>query len=208
MFFFSLYCCKTDDLYYKYIAEDSDRLQLFKFGVHRLKRDTSATVPVTTTAETKKDSEIKSTKDATIDTAHLLGVNGTGQRKEYSTNITATKSTELTAETTSKSTSVASTQPSPIDTRNPVESSLSDDFEKIVDAIDDSDDAINKTISKHTTNSKQKVDFFQYYNSIVVADKNKSNEYWSDTKNYTVSNILSKSHRRAIVRIIIAKFLI
>lgn len=178
-----------------------------KFDIHRLKRDTSATVPVTTTAETKKDAEITATKDATIDKAHLLGVNGAGQRKEYSTNITATKLTELTAKATSKSTPVASTKPLPTDASNPVETSLSDDFEKIIDAIDESDDAINKTINEHTTNSTQKKDFFQYYNSIAVADKNKSNEYWSEYKNYTVSNILSKSHRRAIVRII-AKFLI
>lgn len=174
----------------------------FKFEVHRLKRDTSATVPVTTTAETKKDADIKSTKDAKIDTAHLLGVDGAGQRKEYSTNISATKPTELTAKATSKSTLLANTKPLPTDANNPTETSLSEDYEKIVDAIDESDDAINKTINEHTTNSTQKKDFFQYYNSIAVADKNKSNEYWSDNKNYTVSNILSKSHRRAIVRII------
>lgn len=200
-FFFSLYYCKIDDLYPNYILDDSGQLQPFTFVVHRLKRDTSAKVPVTTTAETKTDADIKPTKDATVD-AHLLGVNGAGQRKEYSKNINATKPTELTAKSTSKLTPVTSTKPLPTDASNPVETSLSDDFEKIVDTIDEPEDAINKTINEHTTNSTQKKNFFQYYNSIAVADRNKSNEYWSDNKNYTVSNILSKSHRRAIVRII------
>lgn len=175
----------------------------FEFEVHRLKRDTSETVPATSTAETKKDTEIKSSKGTTIDTAQLLGVNGTGQRKEYSTNITATKQTELTAKAANKSAPVVSAKPLPTDASNPIETSLSDEYEKIVDAIDESDAAINKTINEHTSNSTQKKDFFQYYNSIAVADKNQSDEYWSDNKNYTVSNILSKSHRRAIVSFIL-----
>lgn len=164
----------------------------------RLKRDTTALVP--TSNATSIDSP---TDPVTLtNSPHLLGVNGTGQLKDYSL-VENTKSHSAASNSTSISDSkLAQTENlGLLHSSNPSETSVSDEYEKVLDSIDKSDDAINKTINEHTTNSTQKKDYFQYYNSVAVIDKNKSNEYWSDDKNYTVSNILSKSHRRAIVSV-------
>lgn len=39
----------------------------------------------------------------------------------------------------------------------------------------------------------------RYYKSEILVDKTLSDEYWSSYKNFTVNDLLSKSHRRAFV---------
>lgn len=144
---------------------------------------------------------------------HLLGENGAGQRKDYSTvgdtkpSITAINPAAVAATTATAAASAADNDSKFTATKNlgsihsikTSETEVSGENKKAVDTVDESDDAINKTINEHLTNSTQKSDYYQYYNSTAAVDKNKSDEYWSYDKNYTVSNILSKSHRRAIV---------
>lgn len=144
----------------------------------------------------------------------LLGVNGTGQRKEYNTTNSAkpvalppseaSPSQQPSAENKSLTInkSVGAVQPN--SSQPSVETPVSDNDDKLIGEIDETEEAINKTVNEHITEDHlasqlPKTDYFQYYNSTTVVDKNKSDEYWSQKKDYIVSSILSKSHRRAIV---------
>lgn len=184
------------------------------FEPFRVKRDTNSPAPPvnsgasmtsTPTALTTKTEIPQSTQQ------HLLGVDGAGQRKYYP-NDTKTAGSDppsavLTAAdnktpTINKNLGAVQQPPTPPTTKqNETEATDTDDIEKLISSIDEPEEAINKTITDELTNSTKKVDYFQYYNSTVLVDKNKSDEYWSATKDYTISSILSKSHRRAIVSV-------
>lgn len=135
-------------------------------------------------------------------TQHLLGANGTGQRKDM-TNITATQPTIVPdATNSSKKNNLGATLHSVVGTTPASPIVPEDEYEKVVDSIDEPDDTINKTINEHLVNSTMKKDYFQYYESVAMTNKNKSADYWTALgTNFTVSTILSKSHRRAIVSI-------
>lgn len=139
----------------------------------------------------------------------LLGVNGTGQRKDYST-VNGTKTLDAVALSTQQpnnpdnkpsaiNKSLTATQSN--NSSKAVETPVSDDEEKLIEEIDEPDDTIQKTVDDHTNNQPSKTDYFQYYNSTTTVDKNKSDEYWSQKKDFIISSILSKSHRRAIVSV-------
>lgn len=184
-----------------------------------MKRDTNspvppvnggASLPSTPTASTTKTES--PTPQSTQQ--HLLGVDGAGQRKYYPNDTKTAGSDPASAvapaadnktPTVNKSLGAVqqpSTSPTPPMTKqNETEATDTDDIEKLVSSIDEPEEAINKTITDELTNSTKRVDYFQYYNSTTLVDKNKSDEYWSATKDYTISSILSKSHRRAIVSI-------
>lgn len=149
----------------------------------------------------------------------LLGVNGAGQRKDYNTTNSAkpiplpaatvpspaAPSQQPTTENKSSATintSLGTVQPNA--SQPSVEAAISDSGTKVIDEIDEPEETINKTVNEHLAaehlaNQLPKTDYFQYYNSSTVVDKNKSDDYWSLSKDYIVSSILSKSHRRAIV---------
>lgn len=77
---------------------------------------------------------------------------------------------------------------------------VNEEQEKFIDEIDETEEAINKTIDGQSTYKiAEKQDYFQYYNSTTTVNKTKLDEYWNEQKDYTTSSILSKSHRRAIV---------
>lgn len=143
----------------------------------------------------------------------LLGANGTGQRKEYNTTNSAgpvslpspaSPSQQPSAENKSSSINQSLGAVQTNSSQPPVETPVSDIEEADLDKIDTPIEAINKTIQdhldkEHLVTQLPKTDYFQYYNSTTFVDKNKSDEYWSQKKEYIVSSILSKSHRRAIV---------
>lgn len=143
------------------------------------------------------------TETPKVDNApRLLGVNGTGQRKDIST-LNGTKAPDVVPQqpTISNSkTSAINKSLGAAQSTKPIESVVPDDEEKLIDEIDEPEETINKTVGEHYANQTQKTDYFQYYNSTTTTDKNKSDEYWAVNKDYIVSSILSKSHRRAIVR--------
>lgn len=191
------------DSYYQYNLENPESLKYTKLDLNtlRIKRDinqlpqkssvnvTSDVAPTPTPTSTSSQNKQNDKSDIEIDsTPHLLGVNGTGQRKDYSNNAT-NASNPLNSD---NKTAVHSFKLTEI-------SELMGEDEKVVDTIDESDEAINKTINAHSTNNTLKNEYFQYYNSSTIVDKAKSDEYWSENRNYTVSTILSRSHRRAIV---------
>jgi hypothetical protein len=69
-----------------------------------------------------------------------------------------------------------------------------------VSAIDAPIESINKTIEDHYKGShfEYKEDYFQYYNSTKFVDDTRTKQLWDSFQNFTVSALLSKSHRRAI----------
>lgn len=131
---------------------------------------------------------------------HLLGENGAGQWKYYP-NDTKTVTEPLSSgnKTTSINKGLGTVLQSTKQTE--MEASDTDEIEKLIGTIDEPEEEINKTITDEPTNSTKKVDYFQYYNSTTMVNKNRSDEYWSEKKDYIISNILFKSHQRAIVSV-------
>lgn len=125
----------------------------------------------------------------------LLGVNGTGQRL----NITkpAIVSEPLNSDGTKPTTGLTSIKSIPNPNTNVSPSASSTDVDGIIDSIDTSEENVNKTIRQHQNATKE--DYYSYYNSTILVDNEESNKYWSDLKNFTISTLLSTSHRRAIV---------
>lgn len=221
---------------YSYSISGPHNLDFLDNVVFRAKRDTAQASPVPSVpSPSAQPSTLPTNSVATSNAAatatapgatsaslpkvenppRLLGVNGTGQRKDVST-MNGTKSVALP---TSVPTLSPSQQPSVDNKSSTINKSLdaaqtnlnqstetpvSEKEDKLIDEIDEPEEAINKTVNEHLLDehlAKQlpKTDYFQYYNSTTTVDKNKSDEYWSQKKDYIVSSILSKSHRRAIV---------
>lgn len=211
--FYSLF--NTGNHYHYSIDNSHNPIQLQQLGnaafeSYRVKRDTnsppspvssSASSSSTTSAPTSPTVPDKGKTDAPESTQeHLLGENGAGQRK-YFANGTKITPDSLSSDSETLTINKSLQLGAVAQATKPVEAEATDneDIEKLIGTIDEPEEAINKTITDELTNSTKKVDYFQYYNSTTVVDKNKSEEYWSEKKEYTVSNILSRSHRRAIV---------
>lgn len=216
-FFFFAFSTDAGDRKYEYNI-DSHSLTPLKnvnFKAIRAKRDTNsppttvatnASAPTTATVSSKvAKTETSTTTDST---PHLLGENGHGQRKDYSTINGTTKAPTVSVEPSNadnKATkinkslgAVATAIPTPI--TDDIALPGNDDLDRLIGNIDEPEEAINQTITDHINEAKTgKVDYFQYYNSTTIVDKGKSDEYWNAKREYVVSSILSKSHRRAIV---------
>lgn len=161
---------------------------------------TNAGVSVATKANETSVS-VGATIGATLDTFKpLLGVNGTGQRKDASTNATVATSIvsdPISADDGKATKPLLSATANPQLNSMPVETKVN---ETIIDSIDLPDADFNKTLTEHDVAEKE--DYYQYYNSTTVVDAQRSKDYWSIERNYTVSNLLSTSHRRAIVSVV------
>lgn len=155
--------------------------------------------------------------NGTIYTDHLLGVNGTGQRKDYAIVSIKPGAEPTTVPSVSAGSSVSN-----------IESVLSDGKSKLISKIlatsnassngsgsspstatvDPLSDAINidtverteadfnTTLQNHNITKTQE-DYHTYYNSVWTTEKNASDEYWKRLDNMNVSSLLSNSHRRA-----------
>lgn len=148
--------------------------------------------------------KVSLTETPKVETApRLLGVNGTGQRKDISA-LNGPKATDVVPPQppiiSNSKTSAINKSLGAAQSTKPIEAVVPDDEEKLIDEIDEPEETINKTVGEHYSNQTQKTDYFQYYNSTTTTDKNNSDEYWAVKKEYIFSSILSKSHRRAIVR--------
>lgn len=76
------------------------------------------------------------------------------------------------------------------------EASISNDLDKLITNCFNQPDG---DIEQLNANKSEKINYYQYYNSTIIVDKSKSDEYWANKKEYITSNILSNSYRRAVV---------
>lgn len=143
----------------------------------------------------------------------LLGVNGTGQRKDYSiqkptlsTEIKSNDSQQSTSESTVTSVGKANlgkTLDKTYMTASPATAGISEltDDDDLVDKADIPMDTFNATINATLAKEgfKYKDDYFQYYNASQVYNTSYAQDLYNSFQNFTVSSLLSKSHRRAIV---------
>lgn len=214
------FCIDAGDRY-EYNIENSDSLTHLgevNFKSVRAKRETNipqttvaTNASITSTTSTVSSKSAKTETSTTTDSApHLLGENGHGQRKDYSTINGTTKAPAVSPEPSSadnKATKInkslgATAGVNPTQITDDVSLPANDELDQLIGNIDEPDDAINQTITDHINEAKTgKIDYFQYYNSTTIVDKSKSDEYWNAEREYTVSSILSKSHRRAIVSV-------
>lgn len=165
--------------------------------------DPAPVVPSPTgTASPIQSNDGNRTQPSTLENnKQLLGVNGTGQRL----NISATAKPPIVSEplnsdgtkpTTGLTAIKSIAAPNTTVPSTVLESDLQD---SIIDGVDAPEENINKTL-RDNLNATLKDDYYQYYNSTTLVDKVASDKYWSDLSNFTTSGLLSKSHRRAIVR--------
>lgn len=155
---------------------------------------TNSAQPVVLTPNTKSTPQTS----VNVENPKLLGVNGTGQRKD----ITSTKPTIVSEPISTDASKPTVTVNNIKNTKNEYTTPKSIDDElhdSIISEIDKPFENINQTLKDHLQNTTFKEETYQYYNSTTIVNKEKSLEYWSNMKNFTVSSLLSKSHRRAIV---------
>uniref|UniRef100_A0A182WAX5 PSI domain-containing protein n=1 Tax=Anopheles minimus TaxID=112268 RepID=A0A182WAX5_9DIPT len=128
------------------------------------------------------------------DTTHLLGFNGTGQRKEYaidgdSVNKTALNSSTKLLGAAGLNTSLLQESPG----RDPISDAIN------IDTIERTEAELNSTLQEHNI-TKTFEDNHLYYKSTWSTDQAMSDEFWKKiTTNLTVNMLLSNSHRRATV---------
>uniref|UniRef100_U5ERP6 Putative extracellular protein tem7 n=1 Tax=Corethrella appendiculata TaxID=1370023 RepID=U5ERP6_9DIPT len=120
-----------------------------------------------------------------IEQQQLLGVNGTGQRKEY---LSSTIPSTIVSEPIT---------PKLVLTSSKNDWSNSTFEEEIIDSVDKetNESEFNKTLSTH--NLTKYDDFHLYYNSSVFVHEEESRIYWKRLENLNISHLLSNSHRRA-----------
>ncbi|XP_037918633.1 plexin domain-containing protein 2 isoform X2 [Hermetia illucens] len=121
----------------------------------------------------------------------LLGVNGTGQRKDYTT----TKKPEIVSEPINPVPKVTK-----LSTPKKVNVNATDSMtmtDTIIDEVDQPENNTRNELTKYNI-TEVKEDFHLYYNSSVLVDKELIAQYWNEFKNITPNSMLSKSHRRAM----------
>lgn len=156
--------------------------------------------------------------NGTIYTDHLLGYNGTGQRKDY--NIVSIKpgaepttvptvvqsgsssnvSIESVASGDGKSKLIARLF-SAADIGNGNVSASTTTVDPLsaainIDTVEQPESELNATLQNYNITKTQE-DYHTYYNSVWTTDKNASDAYWKRLDNMNVSSLLSNSHRRA-----------
>lgn len=147
---------------------------------------------------------------------HMLGVNGTGQRKDYSIVSIKPGAEPTTVPTLSASSSsnvsiesIASDGTSKLiakmlataNNNNPANATSTTTADPLSDAInidtvEQSEAELNTTLQDHNITKTQE-DYHTYYISVWTDEKNASDEYWKRLDNMNVSSLLSNSHRRA-----------
>uniref|UniRef100_A0A182SGF9 PSI domain-containing protein n=1 Tax=Anopheles maculatus TaxID=74869 RepID=A0A182SGF9_9DIPT len=140
----------------------------------------------------KKSQLLPDPLNISAETTHLLGVNGTGQRKEYaidgdSVNKTALNTSTKLLGTAGLNTSLVQESPG----RDPISDAIN------IDTIERTEAELNSTLQEHNI-TKTFEDNHLYYKSTWSTDKAMSEEFWKKiTTNLTVNMMLSNSHRRA-----------
>ncbi|XP_058465511.1 plexin domain-containing protein 2 isoform X2 [Malaya genurostris] len=143
---------------------------------------------------------------STVYTDHLLGYNGTGQRKEFSIVSIKPGAEPTTVSTPSGGSAINVTietksglgvaKVAGVDgsTTTTTADPLSDAIN--IDTVERSEADLNTTLQNHNITYTQE-DYHTYYNSVWTTDKSASDAYWKRLDNMNVSSLLSNSHRRA-----------
>uniref|UniRef100_A0A182XPK0 Uncharacterized protein n=1 Tax=Anopheles quadriannulatus TaxID=34691 RepID=A0A182XPK0_ANOQN len=131
------------------------------------------------------------------ETTHLLGFNGTGQKKvfpndEESANKSVfPSSTKLLGAVGLNTSLIADSS-----TRDPISDAIN------IDTIERTETELNSTLQEHNI-TKTFEDNHLYYKSTWSTDKTMSEEFWKKiSTNLTVNMLLSNSHRRATTMIL------
>uniref|UniRef100_A0A182RJV5 PSI domain-containing protein n=1 Tax=Anopheles funestus TaxID=62324 RepID=A0A182RJV5_ANOFN len=142
----------------------------------------------------KKTPSMVGSLNVNEETTHLLGFNGTGQRKEYaidgdSVNKTAPNSSTKLLGAGAGVVNTSLLQES--SGRDPISDAIN------IDTIERTEAELNSTLQEHNI-TKTFEDNHLYYKSTWSIDKAMSDEFWKKiTTNLTVNMLLSNSHRRA-----------
>lgn len=174
---------------------------------------TLARIPLTSTSSTVNSVTNSTIPTVNLNNTRLLGVNGTGQRKDVVNTVKPTIVSEPISTDASKTTAsnnnnnnnsnninknLGSLNKNEYTTQS--STSIDDDLDsKILESVDMPSENFNRTLTEHFKNETFRYEHFQYYNSTTIVNEQKSLEYWGNMKNFTISPLLSKSHRRAIV---------
>lgn len=158
--------------------------------------------------------------NGTIYTDHLLGVNGTGQRKDYAIvsikpgaepttvpsvgasinsnvsieSVAGDGKSKLISRILATANTSSNSSPSNSTTSTTTVDPLSDAIN--IDTVERSELELNTTLQNHNITKTQE-DYHTYYNSMWTTEKNASDAYWKRLDNMNVSSLLSNSHRRA-----------
>ncbi|XP_055592747.1 plexin domain-containing protein 2 [Uranotaenia lowii] len=156
--------------------------------------------------------------NGTVYTEHLLGVNGTGQRKDYPI-VSMKPGAEPTTVPTPGGSDVNSsainvsietgkgsgqaklgTKLGVVESGGNVTTSTTtiDPLSEAIniDTVERSEADFNNTLQNHNITKTQE-DYHTYYNSFWTTDKAASDAYWIQLEKMNVSSLLSNSHRRA-----------
>lgn len=148
---------------------------------------------------------------------HMLGANGTGQRKDYSIvsikpgaepttvpTMSVSSSSNVSIESSanvgkskliSKILATANiSNPNNNATSTTTVDPLSDAIN--IDTVERSEAELNTTLQDHNITKTQE-DYHTYYISVWTTEKTVSDAYWKRLDNMNVSSLLSNSHRRA-----------
>ena len=128
-----------------------------------------------------------------------LGVNGTGQRYGM-LNGTIVKPSMVSQPINplEKTTKLLSQPIAPKEDDIPANNGNDTKLVLNIDDIDKMESDTNQTLLDHNI-IKFEEDYHMYYNSTMVVDEVAAKKYWQSLKNLSVSLLLSKSHRRAMV---------
>jgi len=128
-----------------------------------------------------------------------LGVNGTGQRYGM-LNGTIVKPSMVSQPINplEKTTKLLSQPIAPKEDDIPANNGNDTKLVLNIDDIDKMESDTNQTLLDHNI-IKFEEDYHMYYNSTLVVDEVAAKKYWQSLKNLSVSLLLSKSHRRAMV---------
>ncbi|XP_067638787.1 plexin domain-containing protein 2 isoform X2 [Eurosta solidaginis] len=134
---------------------------------------------------------------------HLLGVNGTGQRRDFGLKLSQPRITMVSDPihpTLGDASGVSAKQ---IEANVGNGSSSNDQSsetldEKLIDNIDVPSNETFKEIGKHNYSINSTNDYHAYYNSSIYIDHTEADRVWSRVKNITFNAMLSQSHRRAM----------
>ncbi|XP_011198387.2 plexin domain-containing protein 2 isoform X2 [Bactrocera dorsalis] len=133
----------------------------------------------------------------------LLGVNGTGQRKDAGLQLSQPKTTIVSAPS-QPTVGAAAAHPTVAKNSTLLQETKAIDQptetpeEKVIDNVDVPDNETLSEIQKtnYTVNSTN--DHHIYYNSSIYVDQAEAERVWESVKNSTFNTMLSQSHRRAM----------
>uniref|UniRef100_A0ABK8FDR0 Plexin domain-containing protein 2 n=1 Tax=Anopheles gambiae TaxID=7165 RepID=A0ABK8FDR0_ANOGA len=130
------------------------------------------------------------------ETTHLLGFNGTGQKKVFPNDEESANKSVFPSPTKLGAVGLNTSLIADSSTRDPISDAIN------IDTIERTETELNSTLQEHNI-TKTFEDNHLYYKSTWSTDKTMSEEFWKKiSTNLTVNMLLSNSHRRATTMIL------